>query len=75
MEKNKLKDFDILPDPRSESSVAEMQKQFDFVNDVNQTVDKAHKAIKNIRKIRSKLSDFVKQNKADSTATKLIAQV
>ena len=66
--------FEILPDPRSESSVADMQKQFDFVNDVNQTVDKAHKAIKNIREIRSKLSDFEKQNKADSTATKLVAQ-
>ena len=72
--KEQTQDFTILPDPRSESSVADMQKQFDFVNEVNQTVDKAHKAIKNMREIRSKLKDFVKQNQSDSTATKLVAQ-
>ena len=72
--KEHMQDFTILPDPRSESSVADMQKQFDFVNDVNQTVDKAHKAIKNIREIRSKLKDFTKQNKTDSTATQLVNQ-
>ena len=72
--KEQIQDFTILPDPRSESSVADMQKQFDFVNDVNQTVDKAHKAIKNIREIRSKLKDFVKQNKTDSTASELVNQ-
>ena len=72
--KEQTQDFTILPDPRSESSVTDMQKQFDFVNEVNQTVDKAHKAIKNMREIRSKLKDFVKQNQSDSTATKLVAQ-
>jgi photosystem II stability/assembly factor-like uncharacterized protein len=72
--KKQKQDFTILPDPRSESSVTDMQKQFDFVNEVNQTVDKAHKAIKNMREIRSKLKDFVKQNQSDSTATKLVAQ-
>jgi len=72
--KEHMQDFTILPDPRSESSVADMQKQFDFVNDVNQNVDKAHKAIKNIREIISKLKDFTKQNKTDSTATQLVNQ-
>ncbi len=72
--KEQTQDFVVLPDPRSESSVADMQKQFDFVNEVNQTVDKAHKAIKNMREIRSKLKDFVKQNQSDSTATKLVTQ-
>jgi hypothetical protein len=66
--------FTILPDPRSESSVSDMQKQFDFVNKVNQTVDGAHKAIKNIRAVNKKLKDFVQQNKIDSTATALIEQ-
>ena len=47
-----------MSDPRAEVSVAQMQKQFDFVNQVNQTVDAAHKAIKNIRSINKKLSDF-----------------
>ena len=70
----KVQKFDILADPRSESSVQEMQKQFDFVNEVNQTVDIAHKAIKKIRIIATKLTDFIKQNETDSTATKLVDQ-
>ena len=70
----KAQKFDILADPRSESSVQDMQKQFDFVNEVNQTVDIAHKAIKKIRTIVTKLTDFIKQNEKDSTATKLVDQ-
>ena len=70
----KVQKFDILADPRSESSVQDMQKQFDFVNEVNQTVDIAHKAIKKIRIIATKLTDFIKQNETDSTATKLVDQ-
>ena len=70
----KVKKFDILADPRSESSIEDMQKQFDFANEVNQTVDHAHKAIKKVRNITTKLTDFVKQNETDSTATKLVDQ-
>jgi photosystem II stability/assembly factor-like uncharacterized protein len=70
----KVQKFDILADPRSESSVQDMQKQFDFVNEVNQTVDIAHKAIKKIRTIATKLTDFIKQNETDSTAMKLVDQ-
>ena len=70
----KVQKFDILADPRSESSIEDMQKQFNFVNEVNQTVDDAHKAIKKIRNITAKLTDFVKQNEIDSSATKLVDQ-
>ena len=62
LEKNQLseeQDFTILPDPRSEVSISQMKKQFDFINKVNKTVDRAHKAIKNIRIICKKLKDFV----------------
>ena len=48
-----------MPDPRSEVSSQQMKKQFDFINNVNKTVDKAHKAIKNIRIICKKLKDFI----------------
>ena len=51
-------EFTILSDPRAELSVAQMQEQFEFVNRVNKTVDEAHKAIKNIRSITKKLTDF-----------------
>jgi photosystem II stability/assembly factor-like uncharacterized protein len=48
----------IIPAPNSEASAADMQAQFDFVNEVNATVDKAHKSIKNIRSFNKKLSAF-----------------
>ena len=51
--------FAILPDPRSEVTVAQMQEQFDFVKEVNATVDEAHKTIKKIRKINAQLDDFI----------------
>ena len=62
LEKNQLseeQDFTILPDPRSEVSISQMKKQFDFINNINKTVDSAHRAIKNIRIICKKLKDFV----------------
>ncbi len=62
LEKNQLseeQDFTILPDPRSEVSISQMKKQFDFINNINKTVDRAHRAIKNIRIICKKLKDFV----------------
>ncbi|WP_394747827.1 WD40/YVTN/BNR-like repeat-containing protein [Spongiimicrobium salis] len=62
-------DFTILPDPRAEVSVADMQKQFDFVTDINTTVDKAHQSIKKIRKITAQLDAFMKQYK-DNEQTK-----
>lgn len=48
----------IIPAPNAEASVADMQAQFDFVKEVNATVDKAHKSIKNIRAFNKKLSAF-----------------
>lgn len=38
--------YTVVPDPRAEASVADLQAQFDFIIDVNKTVDKAHKSIK-----------------------------
>ena len=51
-------EFTIIKDPTAEASVTQMKQQFDFVNTINETVDEAHKAIKNIRSINKKLSDF-----------------
>ncbi|MEM8765622.1 MAG: glycosyl hydrolase [Bacteroidota bacterium] len=61
--------FKILPDPRAEVSVSDMQTQYDFITDVNTTIDKAHQSIKKIRKINEKLDAFTKQYK-DNEATK-----
>ena len=65
-------DFKIVPDPRAEVSVAQMQEQYDFINGVNQTVDKAHQSIKKIRSINSKLSAFVKQYGDDEKVSGLV---
>jgi len=63
----------IAPDPRAEVSVADMQKQYDFITSINETVDKAHKSIKKIRDVNAKLDAFVKRYK-DTEATKALVE-
>ena len=65
--------FKIIPDPRAEASVAEMQKQFDFITDINTTIEKAHQSIKKIRKINTQLDAFSSQYK-DNEATKELVE-
>ncbi|MEM6685697.1 MAG: glycosyl hydrolase [Bacteroidota bacterium] len=66
------KPFTILADPRAESTLVDMQKQFDFIKDVNATMDNAHKSIKKIRKINAKLSSFAAQYKDDENVKDLV---
>lgn len=64
--------FTILADPRAESTLADMEKQFQFIKDVNETMDKAHKSIKKIRHINGQLSAFQKQYKDDENVKDLV---
>ena len=64
--------FRILPDPRAEVSVADMQKQFDFITDINTTLDKAHKSIEKIRKVTAQLDAFSKQYKDNEETKELV---
>ncbi|MCR9227807.1 MAG: glycosyl hydrolase [Flavobacteriaceae bacterium] len=64
--------FAILPDPRAEVTAADMQKQYDFITEVNETVDRAHQSIKKIRAINGKLDDFIKKYKGDKTTKALV---
>ncbi|SMC37254.1 WD40/YVTN/BNR-like repeat-containing protein [Cellulophaga tyrosinoxydans] len=66
---NSSKTFKILADPRAEATITDMQKQYDFITDVNTTIEKAHNSIKNIRKITAQLDAFNKQYK-DNAETK-----
>jgi len=66
------KPFTIIPDGNSETDLAGMQRQFDFITDVNNTVDKAHKSIKKIRKINTQLEAFQKQYKEDEAIKDLV---
>ena len=70
---DQTEEFTILPDPRAEVSVADMQKQYDFITEVNQTVDRAHQSIKKIRAINEKLDEFIKKYK-DDEATKALVE-
>ncbi len=65
-------DFRILADPRAEVTTADMQRQFEFVKSVNETVDKAHKSIKKIRKVNEQLDAFTKQYKDDDRVKELV---
>ncbi len=51
-------DFRILKDPRSPSSDAELERQFDFLITVRDKVTEAHKAIIDIRDLRSQVKGF-----------------
>ncbi len=64
--------LNILPDPRAEVSVADMQKQYDFISDINNTVDKAHASIKKIRKITEQLDAFMTQYKGNEATKELV---
>ena len=75
LEKNGItqeQSFEILPDPRSEVSLLDMKRQFDFVNLVNASADKAHKAINNIRILRKKLEDFEMNHKENKNLNTLL---
>ncbi|MEN0005683.1 MAG: glycosyl hydrolase [Bacteroidota bacterium] len=54
-DQEQLRDFKILKDPRSSSSLADMQEQFDFLRKVNGKVSEAHQAIVDIRTIRDQV--------------------
>jgi photosystem II stability/assembly factor-like uncharacterized protein len=69
---NQSQDFKILPDPRAEVSVADMQKQYNFISDINETVDRAHQSIKKIRAINAKLDIFINQYKDNNVTEALV---
>ena len=64
--------FTILADPRAESTLADMKKQFAFIKDVNKIMDNAHKSIKNIRKVNKQLNAFQKQYADDDDIKELV---
>ncbi|RMA65902.1 WD40/YVTN/BNR-like repeat-containing protein [Ulvibacter antarcticus] len=72
-DKSIVEDFKIVADKNAETNMAGMQRQFDFISDINSTIDKAHKSIKKIRKINDQLEAFQKQYK-DNEATKELVE-
>ncbi|AVR44912.1 glycosyl hydrolase [Christiangramia fulva] len=66
------KNFKVLADPNAETDIAGMQRQFDFISDVNNTVDKAHKSIQKMRDLEKQLSTFEKRYKGDEKVKPLV---
>ncbi|TRX58298.1 glycosyl hydrolase [Fulvivirga sp. M361] len=50
--------FNILKDPRSTSSEADLKAQFEFLNDVIKKLTETNQAVKNIRKAREQITAF-----------------
>ncbi len=48
--------FEILPDPRSSTSLADLKTQFDFLMDVKDKLSETNEAIATIRKVRKQIS-------------------
>ena len=64
--------FSIIADPRSESSLKDLEMQFEFIQDINKTMDEAHKSIKKIREITKDLNKFQEQYKGDERVKELV---
>jgi len=64
--------FTIINDPRSESSAADMQAQFAFVNEITNKVTEAHKAIKEIRGVRKQLNHYRERLKDQESYSDII---
>ena len=47
--------FEIKKDPRSSSSIADLQAQFDFLVDIRDKLTETHESIKQIRDVRSQV--------------------
>jgi photosystem II stability/assembly factor-like uncharacterized protein len=66
------RNFTVLADPRSETDQGGMERQFQFIKEVNKTMDEAHKSIKKIRNINDQLSAFETQYKDDENVKDLL---
>lgn len=51
--------FDIVQDPRSQSSQDDLEKQFDFLLEVRDKLSETHSAIKTIRKLKKQIQDVI----------------
>ncbi|WP_439131797.1 WD40/YVTN/BNR-like repeat-containing protein [Polaribacter sp.] len=56
--------FTIVRNPMSEATESDMKAQFDFINDINSKMTEIHKALKNVKKVRSQV-DLLKKSIKD----------
>lgn len=54
-------DFNILKDPRTPNTVADIQAQFDFIDGINSKITEAHTVIKEVRDVRDQMDNYKKR--------------
>ena len=67
--------FVLQKDPRSSASDADLQAKFDFLIDIRDKLSETHRAIKQIRAVRSQIQSVVDRFSDEHTALKDSAQV
>lgn len=71
-EESQEQDFKIIPDPRSTSTVDDMQKQFDFLISVRDKLSEIHQAIIDIRDAKAQIGQVTKRVKDDESMKDLL---
>ena len=66
------RNFKILRNPMSEASEEDMKAQFDFINDINSKMTEIHKALKNVKKVRTQVGLLKKSIKDKKKHKELI---
>jgi photosystem II stability/assembly factor-like uncharacterized protein len=67
--------FDILKDPRIESTQADLQAQFDYLIDIRDKLSEAHQAVIDIREMREDLNYLKKKLKSYDNASDILDQI
>jgi photosystem II stability/assembly factor-like uncharacterized protein len=67
--------FTVVPDPRMESTEADLKAQFDFVQGINEKITEAHTAIKDIRSLKEKLAPFKDKDKMDTDVAMMAIEI
>lgn len=74
-EESMEQEFEILQDPRSESSLADLQEQFDFVQGINEKVTEAHEAIINIQDARAQMKSLKERMAKQEDAEDILEKI
>ncbi|MDN5215422.1 glycosyl hydrolase [Fulvivirgaceae bacterium BMA12] len=67
-------DFEILPDPRSTATAADLKAQFDFLMSVRDKLSETNLAIKNIREVRKQINLVTEKMKEDESMKDVITE-
>ncbi len=65
--------LEIKPDPRVKTSQADLQKQFDLLMRIRESVSRAHDAVNGIRDIRTQIAAMKRRGDSSDSAKKVIA--